>query len=276
MKSLRERGYVYPRELAYNREDYRVRAAFMLENNGLLPETAQPITIEILEELYYEEYGLRFKYVKDLLERCNAYGAASRFKGESPQILLDESLQNHSKPSMNILLRSTASHELAHALMHSEDLCFRSAARVSSFSCYMDQEDREDKSWLQYCQRKPQWETPVSSDRFLEFQANQMMVGLLMPFNTLYPHAAKTAELKLEMLKYEYGWNPSYALKAREDEIFDFMVTQIASCYNVGKKMAAIELYRLYMDRELTRIFRGIAPADPIQKKPIVQSRFYE
>ncbi len=64
MKTLKERGYEYPNYLGYNREQYRLRAAFMLENNELLPEKATPTTLETLLTLYREEFGLDVIYTK--------------------------------------------------------------------------------------------------------------------------------------------------------------------------------------------------------------------
>lgn len=267
MKTLRERGYEYPHYLGYNRESYRTLAAFMLENNDLLPENANPTTLETLITLYREEFGLEVEYKDCLLERLGAYGATSSVGGAGPQIYLDRSLLDGRTPTLKKLHLSTLAHELGHAFLHYEEIRMCAAALTDKESAFMKMEDCPHAHWLAYLQKKDGQKKNLSHSEFMEFQANQIMVGLLMPFTTLYNQAAQIINSKLEQLQDEYGWSRDYALKAREQEIFDFAVTQVSNCYHVSKQMAAFELYRILKDSDLRRIFQGITPADPIEKK---------
>ena len=270
MKKLKEDGYEYPTMLGYEREAYRWRAAFMLENNGLLPKIAQPTTIDTLKELYREEFGLDFIYIPRLLERKGIYGATSGLQGDGPQIYIDQALRDIDNPIFRKLHLSTAAHELGHAFLHPEIIKMRSAALTDMASSFMYKEVSEHQSWLVDLQKREKRKkrlTRLTPSEFREFQANQIMVGLLMPFNTLYNHAARIIKFKLDWLHHEYGWPRAYALRARANEIFDYAVNEISKCYQVSKQMASFELYRIFKDMDLSRIFLGITPATPTEKR---------
>ncbi len=263
MKKLKDRGYLYPTRLELNREDYRVRAAYMLENNNLLPERAQPTTVETLEELYREEFGLDVKYIEGLISR-HAYGATASLGGIGPQIYLDKSLLCMCEYPEKRLHVSTLAHELGHAFLHCEEIRYRVAALTDKISAFMIKQQPQKSDWLTYLRSRKK--KSYDHFEFIEFQANQIMVGLLMPFSTLYKQTAEIIKMKLDYLKIEYGWDYAYALKAREHEIFDYAVKQLSNCYYVSEQMAAFELYRMFEDKKLSMIFRGVVPADPIQK----------
>lgn len=275
MKTLKERGYQYPLNLGYDREAYRLRAAYMLENNDLLPAVAQSTTVEVLKTLYGEEFGLEVEYKDGLLERLNAYGAAASIEGTGPQIYLDKSLLDGSTPTLRKLHLSTLAHELGHAFLHYEEIRMRAAALTDKESAFMKKEVCPHAYWLTYLQEREGRKRPLSQSEFTEYQANQIMVGLLMPFSTLYNQAAQIIKFKLECLHHEYGWERDYAILARPHEVFDFAVNQISDCYQVSKQMAAFELYRIMGNKDLSRIFQGITPADPIEKRPVQRCKEY-
>lgn len=275
MKTLRERGYKYPNVLGYNREHYRLRAAFMLENNDLLPDKANPTTLETLLTLYREEFGLEVVYIPRLKERKNALGATAGTVGSGPQIYLDESLLDENNSTLRKLHLTTLAHELGHAFLHYEEIHMRSAALTDLASSLMIKEACSNDYWLEYLKKRDGKKRNLSKSEFIEYQANQIMVGLLMPFNTLYNQAAQTIKFKLDSLHKENGWSRGFSIRARLPEIFNYVVTQMSECYQVSKQMASFELYRILKDDELNLIFGGITPADPIEKRPTMRNMRY-
>ncbi len=275
MKTLKERGYEYPNYLGYNREQYRLRAAFMLENNELLPEKATPTTLETLLTLYREEFGLDVIYIPRLKERRNALGATASIVGSGPQIYLDESLLDENNSTLRKLHLTTLAHELGHAFLHYEEIHMRSAALTDLASSLMIKEACSNDYWLEYLKKRDGKKRNLSKSEFIEYQANQIMVGLLMPFNTLYNQAAQTIKFKLDCLHKENGWSRGFSIRARLPEIFNYVVTQMSECYQVSKQMASFELYRILNDDELNLIFGGITPADPIEKRLTARNMRY-
>lgn len=275
MKTLKERGYEYPNCLGYNREQYRLRAAFMLENNDLLPEKATPTTLETLLTLYREEFGLEVIYIPRLKERRNALGATASIVGSGPQIYLDETLKNENNATSRKLHLTTLAHELGHAFLHYEEIHMRSAALTDLASSLMIKDACLNECWLKSMQKRDGKKRYLTKSEFIEYQANQIMVGLLMPFSTLYNQAAQIIKFKLDSLHHENGWNRGFSLRARLPEIFNYAVTQVSECYQVSKQMASFELYRILKDDELNLIFGGITPADPIEKRPTMRNMRY-
>ena len=275
MKTLRERGYEYPDCLGYNREHYRLRAAFMLENNDLLPEQAGPTTLDALLTLYQEEFGLDVIYIPRLKERRNALGATASTVGSAPQIYLDESLRNENNSTLRKLHLTTLAHELGHAFLHYEEIRMRSAALTDLASALMIKESCSNDCWLEHLKKRDGRKWCLNQSEFIEYQANQIMVGLLMPFSTLYNQAAQIIKFKLDCLHREYGWDCSFAIRARPLEVFDYAVNQVSDCYQVSKQMAAFELYRIFKDDNLSIVFGGITPADPIEKRTPMRNLVY-
>ena len=69
--------------------------------------------------------------------------------------------------------------------------------------------------WLEYLKKRDGKKRNLSKSEFIEYQANQIMVGLLMPFNTLYNQAAQTIKFKLDSLHKENGWSRGFSIRAR-------------------------------------------------------------
>ena len=244
--TLRDQGYKYQVPHSWSNNQYRLYAALLLEMHGLLPTVAEPTTVETLLALYREEFGMTPVYKERLLMQSGAFGVTISKTNSAPVIILDKDLLTDS-PKYKILHRTTLAHELGHAFLHSDEVCYRAAAYTQVPST----EFFDFKKWwhnVDYKKNKPD---------FQEFQANQIMVGLLLPFTTSIPHFAKTAKLKLDMLKHTDGYSIPVAITYRYYEILEWIVRQISECFNVSKEMSKIELLRLLKCPESRIIIRG-------------------
>lgn len=251
---LRDLGYKFNVPSGWNENSYRLYACLMLEMHDLLPSHAGPISIDNLKSLFYEEFFQEVRYVPGLLSSNGIWGMTISKTNSSPEIFLDSSLLNTDSPGMLRRHKTTLAHEIGHALLHSSSVSYRAAAYSKNLLPQVSLESGKKFDLEEVWFRQHNYSNGVD---FREFQANQIMVSLLMPFNLVIPSIAQLVQLKLDWLYKHDGYNQREAIEIRLWEIIGWVVNQTSRCYDLSRELVTIEVKRLLTAKHGDLILKG-------------------
>lgn len=253
----------------FDREGYRIHSCRQLEIIGVMPDAKRIIDEAVLQELICVEHGATIQYESGVLENKRAWGYVKFQRYQSPLVVLDTRIE---APSgyLKIIKKTTMAHELGHLYLHKDDIeqeaLFRTAAFRGDLVAYISSEaampiysaepvHRDVLSYIKPLpyQRLAKWDR----EKMREFQANQYMVGLLMPFVNLRRFISNFFRLHLEEIREKNGWMPMYTLLIRKEVLLRECIYAVAGHFCVSKQMAAIEVGRLWNGRADKRLFLG-------------------
>lgn len=253
----------------FDREGYRIHSCRQLEIIGVMPDAKRIIDVNVLMELMCEELGAMIQYEQGVLENQHAWGYVKFQRYQAPLVVLDARLENP-RGYLVIIKKTTLAHELGHLYLHKDAIeqesMYRTAAFRGDLVAHISREnplpisstEPEYKDVLNYIrplpyQRSQTWD----GNRMREFQANQYMVGLLMPFINLRRFITNFFRLKLEELRIKNGWSLRYAHTARCESLLRECIYAVAGTFGVSKQMAAIEVGRMWKNSADNRLFFG-------------------
>lgn len=253
----------------FDREGYRIHSCRQLEIIGVMPDAKRIIDANVLMELMCDELGAVIQYEQGVLENQHAWGYVKFQRYQAPLVVLDARLENP-QGYLVIIKKTTLAHELGHLYLHKDvieqESVYRTAAFRGDFVAYISNEnplpisssEPEHKDVLSYIkplsyQRPLKWD----ANRMREFQANQYMVGLLMPFLNLRRFITNFFRLHLDNLRIKNGWTSRYALDARWQSLLTECIYAVARAFGVSKQMAAIEVGRMWKTSEDKGLFLG-------------------
>lgn len=253
----------------FDREGYRIHSCRQLEIIEVMPNPQRLIDETVLMQLICEELGATIKYEHCVLEKQRAWGYVKFQRYQAPIVVLDARLEDP-RGYLVTIKKTTLAHELGHLYLHKDaieqEALFRTAAFRGDLVAYVSRTDilpvysvePEHRDVLSYIKPLPyhrlkNWD----NYRMREFQANQYMVGLLMPFINLRRFIANFFRLRLSQIREQNGWTPLYSLMARKEVLLSDCIYAVAGHFGVSKQMAAIEIGRLWDSRADSRLFFG-------------------
>ena len=251
------------------KEPYRLYALKRLEIIGAMPAQDNVVSDEMLLQLLLEEEGARLFYESGFKQKNNAWGLTT-FAPGYPVVVLDGILEAPRDHVIRILRRTTLAHELGHVILHKKDLTnysqLRNAAQTPSSSMMDivvptgDQRAKEylSKDLISFMHPLPERQGHIwSLEEIMEFQANQIMVGLMLPCINLRICVANFLRMTYAALRERYGWTPCQSLRYNLRQILEDCTKNVARAFAVSKQMAAIEVGRLAYSSNDQPLFLG-------------------
>lgn len=253
----------------WEKEPYRLFALRQLEIIGVMPSCENVIGVVVLYQLIEEEYGGKILYRECIVDNYHAWGLTF-FTHGYPVVVLDKVLENPTDANLMILKRTTLAHEFGHIILHREYLenptYHRSAAYSTSANlhdviadiAHFKAKGNSKKDVFDYMRPLPHrpWHRWTNEEN-REFQANQIMVGLLMPCINLRICIVNYLRMRFEQLHEQNGWQPAKALQYRLRPIMEDCANNLAQAFDISKQMAAIEMGRLFHNPHDFPLFLG-------------------
>lgn len=240
----------------WDKEAYRLYALRQLEIIGVMPQTENVIDFWVLRRLIEEEMGAEILYETDLFLQNQAWGYVRCTRWCTPEMVMDAKL----RCGEPILKRTTAAHELGHLFLHKDVLEQGALSRSAAYKgTYVSEESYiiGEEDMLRYTNPLPSRPYHVwTEEEIREFQANQFMVGVLLPSFNLRRYIANFFQGQF-ILCQKRGWSVEYALRVSGKHLLAECIKSVAVAFNVSKQMAAIECGRLWHSLHDRDLFRG-------------------
>lgn len=240
----------------WDKEAYRLYALRQLEIIGVMPQFENVIGFDVLRRLIEEEIGAEILYETNLFLQSQSWGYVRCARWCTPEMVMDVKLRS-GEP---ILKRSTAAHELGHLFLHKDDLEQGALSRSAAYrGTYVSEENLllGEEDLLKYTNPLPSRPYHVWTDEEIrEFQANQFMVGILLPCFNLRRYIANFFQGQF-ILSQKKGWSVEYALSVSGEHMLAECIKSVAVAFKVSKQMAAIECGRLWHSSHDRDLFRG-------------------